>query len=67
MDLDYVSYNNGAYGGPSKMRVTVEAVCNARECRFQLFLDYNLKWERRLFTITRPLRLAMAGRSLACR
>ena len=37
VDLDDGSHCNGAYGGPSNMRVDVETGCDAKECRFHFF------------------------------
>ena len=39
MDLDNGSYCNGAYGGPSNMRVAVEMGCDTKECRFHFLAD----------------------------
>ena len=39
MDLDDGSYFNGAYGGPSNMRVAAEKGCDAKYCRLHFFLD----------------------------
>ena len=38
MDLDDGSYCKGAYEGGSNMRVAVERVCDAKECRFPFFV-----------------------------
>ena len=38
MDLDDGSYCNGAYEGGRNMRVAVETVCNAKDCRFHFFV-----------------------------
>ena len=37
MDLNDGSHCNGAYGGPSNIRVEVETGCDAKECRFHFF------------------------------
>ena len=34
MDLDNGSYCNGAYGGPSNIRVAADTGFDAKECRF---------------------------------
>ena len=38
VDLDDGYHCNGAYGGVSHMRVAVETICDAKECRFHLFV-----------------------------
>ena len=37
VDLDDGYYCNGAYWGPSNMRVAAETVCDSKECRFPFF------------------------------
>ena len=37
LDLDDTSYCNGAYGGPSNIRVDAEAGCDTKERRFYFF------------------------------
>ena len=67
VDLDHGSYCNGAYEGPSNMRVSVEIGCDSKECRFQFFLAGYIAAGEDIITITGPLQLSPAGRSLACR
>ena len=67
MDLDDVSYCNGNYRGTSNMRVAAETGCDAKERRFPFLQMGTLQWGRKLFKITGPLRLALAGISLDCR
>ena len=65
--LDDGSYCNRSYRGSSNTRVDTEMGCDAKECRFYFFWLVALQCGRILFTITGPLRLALAGRSLSCR
>ena len=37
VDLCSGSYCNGAYRGPSNMRLAAETVCDAKDCRFHFF------------------------------
>ena len=58
MDLDNGYYCNGAYGGPSNIRVAAETRFVAKECRFHFFAagviaaGYDILYNYRSFVIS---------------